>query len=66
MTGRLVTQKGLDLILGATSCSRRDAQFVFLGSGEQRYEQRAGRAGLLGARTASACSSTSPTGWSTG
>ena len=39
LTGRLVTQKGLDLILGATSCSRTDAQFVFLGSGEQRYEQ---------------------------
>jgi starch synthase len=39
MTGRLVTQKGLDLILGATELLASDAQFVFLGSGEQRYEQ---------------------------
>jgi starch synthase len=39
MTGRLVTQKGLDLILGAHELLARDAQFVFLGSGELRYEQ---------------------------
>jgi starch synthase len=39
MTGRLVTQKGLDLILGADGLLTHDAQFVFLGSGEQRYEQ---------------------------
>jgi starch synthase len=39
MTGRLVTQKGLDLILGADQLLAHDAQFVFLGSGEQRYEQ---------------------------
>ena len=39
MTGRLVTQKGLDLILGATELLGSDAQFVFLGSGEPRYEQ---------------------------
>jgi starch synthase len=39
MTGRLVTQKGLDLILGAKDLLAADAQFVFLGSGEQRYEQ---------------------------
>jgi starch synthase len=39
MTGRLVTQKGLDLILGAHELLRGDAQFVFLGSGEQHYEQ---------------------------
>ncbi|MDX6355258.1 MAG: starch synthase [Streptomyces sp.] len=39
MTGRLVTQKGLDLILGAHDLLESDAQFVFLGSGEQRYEQ---------------------------
>ena len=39
MTGRLVTQKGLDLILGAHELLDADAQFVFLGSGEQRYEQ---------------------------
>jgi starch synthase len=39
MTGRLVTQKGLDLILGADELLAADAQFVFLGSGEQHYEQ---------------------------
>ncbi len=39
MTGRLVTQKGLDLILSADELLAADAQFVFLGSGEQRYEQ---------------------------
>jgi starch synthase len=39
MTGRLVTQKGLDLILQATTLLARDAQFVFLGSGEKQYEQ---------------------------
>ena len=39
MTGRLVTQKGLDLILEAHDLLARDAQFVFLGSGEARYEQ---------------------------
>ena len=49
-----------------TSCSRRDAQFVFLGSGEQHYEQALVELATVGARTGSACSSTSPTGWSTG
>jgi starch synthase len=39
MTGRLVTQKGLDLILGSWGLLGSDAQFVFLGSGEPRYEQ---------------------------
>jgi starch synthase len=38
MTGRLVTQKGLDLIMGARDLLGSDAQFVFLGSGEPRYE----------------------------
>ncbi|CAN5766964.1 glycogen synthase GlgA [soil metagenome] len=38
MTGRLVTQKGLDLILGAHDLLAGDAQFVFLGSGDPRYE----------------------------
>jgi starch synthase len=38
MTGRLVTQKGLDLILGARELLGSDAQFVFLGSGDPRYE----------------------------
>ncbi len=39
MTGRLVTQKGLDLILESRDLLARDAQFVFLGSGEHRYER---------------------------
>jgi starch synthase len=39
MTGRLVTQKGLDLILNSWGLLGSDAQFVFLGSGEPRYEQ---------------------------
>ncbi len=39
LTGRLVTQKGLDLILGAGELLGSDAQFVFLGSGDPRYEQ---------------------------
>jgi len=39
MTGRLVTQKGLDLILDARDLLGSDAQFVFLGSGELKYEQ---------------------------
>ncbi|HEY8259160.1 MAG TPA: glycogen synthase [Gemmatimonadales bacterium] len=38
MTGRLVTQKGLDLILQARRLLSSGAQFVFLGTGEPRYE----------------------------
>jgi starch synthase len=38
MTGRMVTQKGLDLILQSHDLLALDAQFVFLGSGEQQYE----------------------------
>jgi starch synthase len=38
MTGRLVQQKGLDLILGARDLFGSDAQFVFLGSGDPSYE----------------------------
>jgi starch synthase len=38
MTGRMVTQKGLDLILRSSELLETDAQFVFLGSGEQKYE----------------------------
>lgn len=40
MTGRMVTQKGLDLILDAVNLLDTDAQFVFLGSGEPHYEDR--------------------------
>jgi starch synthase len=39
MTGRLVQQKGLDLILGNSRLLAEDAQFVFLGSGDAGYEQ---------------------------
>ncbi len=39
MTGRLVTQKGLDLILKSYLVWNLDAQFVFLGAGEKRYEE---------------------------
>jgi starch synthase len=39
MVARLVAQKGLDLILGGRSLREADAQFVFLGSGERRYEE---------------------------
>jgi starch synthase len=38
MTGRMVTQKGLDVILQSEDLLALDAQFVFLGSGEQQYE----------------------------
>ena len=38
MTGRMVTQKGLDLILQSDDLLALDAQFVFLGSGEHQYE----------------------------
>ncbi|MES2522080.1 MAG: glycogen/starch synthase [Gemmatimonadota bacterium] len=39
MTGRMVTQKGLDVILNSNLVWNLDAQFVFLGAGEKRYEQ---------------------------
>ncbi len=39
MSARLVSQKGMDLIIGSESLSRLDAQFVFLGAGEARYEE---------------------------
>jgi len=38
MSSRLTTQKGLDLILGGLT-THTDAQFVFLGRGEPRYEK---------------------------
>ena len=39
MTGRMVQQKGLDLILQSHLVWNLDAQFVFLGAGERRYEE---------------------------
>ena len=38
-TGRLVVQKGLDLILQSQLIRHLDAQFVFLGAGDPAYEQ---------------------------
>jgi starch synthase len=38
MSARLVSQKGMDLILGSESLATMDAQFIFLGAGEARYE----------------------------
>lgn len=39
MCTRLVQQKGLDLVLAANLRTRTDAQFVFVGRGEARYER---------------------------
>ena len=39
MVARMVAQKGLDLILGGTAIREADAQFIFLGNGEPRYEE---------------------------
>ena len=39
MAGRLVQQKGLDLVLESRQLLQEDAQFVFLGSGDPRYEE---------------------------
>ncbi len=38
MTARLVLQKGLDLILDGQLVPKVDAQFIFLGEGEPRYQ----------------------------
>jgi len=39
MSARLVEQKGIDLILGANALMEDDAQYIFLGIGEARYEE---------------------------
>ena len=39
MCTRLAQQKGLDLVLDANLPAQRDAQFVFVGRGEPRYER---------------------------
>ncbi len=39
MTARMVGQKGLDLVLADDHLLDADAQYIFLGRGEKRYEQ---------------------------
>ncbi len=39
MVARMVSQKGMDLILGGAAIREAEAQFVFLGSGEKRFEE---------------------------
>ena len=39
MSARMVSQKGLDLVLGADLLGTTDAQFIFLGAGEHRYHE---------------------------
>jgi len=57
MSARMVAQKGLDLILGSDIVHTGEAQFVFLGAGEPRYEEAlmalaAERPGWIGVNTA--------------
>lgn len=47
LAGRMVTQKGLDLVIHNHTLFEGDTQFVFLGSGEQKFED-----GLKGLRQA--------------
>src|SRR5438309_5884010 len=42
MSARMVTQKGLDLVLGADLLAESNAQFIFLGAGEHRYHEALG------------------------
>lgn len=39
MAARLVTQKGLDIVIGTYDLFRLRAQFVFIGAGEARFEK---------------------------
>jgi starch synthase len=39
MVARMVAQKGVDLVLGGRAIREFDAQFIFLGSGEGRFEE---------------------------
>jgi len=43
MSARMVSQKGLDLVLGADLLETTDAQFIFLGAGEHRYHEALGK-----------------------
>jgi starch synthase len=47
MSARLVEQKGLDLVLGAEMIPRLEAQWVFLGEGEDRYQEAIARLASL-------------------
>ena len=42
MSARMVSQKGLDLVLGADLLGASDTQFIFLGAGEHRYHEALG------------------------
>jgi len=42
MSARMVSQKGLDLVLGADLLGTTEAQFIFLGAGEHRYHEALG------------------------
>lgn len=39
MVARMVSQKGMELILGGSAIRDSEAQFIFLGNGEPRYEE---------------------------
>ncbi len=39
MVARMVAQKGMELILGGRAIREAEAQFIFLGSGEPRFEE---------------------------
>ncbi len=43
MAARLVTQKGLDLVIGSYALFELPAQFVFIGAGEARFELALGQ-----------------------
>jgi len=47
MSARMVSQKGLDLVLGADLLGISDAQFIFLGAGEHRYHEALGNLAAL-------------------
>lgn len=53
MAARLVTQKGLDLVVATYGLFELDAQFVFIGAGEARFEDALARiAGFMPDRVA--------------
>jgi starch synthase len=47
MAARLVTQKGLDLVIATYELFELDAQFVFIGAGEARFEDALARIGRM-------------------